>query len=370
MRFGYYFNPQTVNPEDDGPIIQAMLDHAGIAIENGFTDIWITDHNFTGFSAFSDAIIMAGAVSQRFPGIHIGFALNVVPLMHPIRFVTQMNLLDQLTNGNLTVGIGAGVSPTEFDAYGLDIDKRHAIMDEFMSVCEKAWTHTGGELKYEGEYFNGKIQGRIIPASVQKPYPHLAVGTGTPERLKRTGAKGWSILMGNREPQYLAARMHMYEEGLNSSNFDKEILQRAWRFTGVGRQLYVCEDGEDWRDTIAENIEHWLRISARGEGGKYSLTKEEYDDRYENYTNGGWLYAGTADEIFHKLEPLAKLGIEHLMCWFDFGMLSDEQVTKSLRRFIKNVMPRLAAVKTDDKFIAEVLKDNPMETKPSRRHTL
>lgn len=33
MRFGYYFNPQTVNPEDDGPIIQAMLDHAGIAIQ-------------------------------------------------------------------------------------------------------------------------------------------------------------------------------------------------------------------------------------------------------------------------------------------------------------------------------------------------
>ena len=28
-----------------------------LSIESGFTDIWITDHNFTGFSAFSDAIM-------------------------------------------------------------------------------------------------------------------------------------------------------------------------------------------------------------------------------------------------------------------------------------------------------------------------
>ncbi|MBR74631.1 MAG: LLM class flavin-dependent oxidoreductase, partial [Dehalococcoidaceae bacterium] len=92
MRFSYYLNPQTIEPEDDQRIINEMLDHTEFAINNGFTDIWITDHNFTGYSAFSDAIIMAGAVTQRFPGTHIGFALNVVPLMHPIRFVTQMNL--------------------------------------------------------------------------------------------------------------------------------------------------------------------------------------------------------------------------------------------------------------------------------------
>ena len=98
MRFSYYLNPQTIEPEDDKRIINEMLDHTDFAIKNGFTDVWITDHNFTGYSAFSDAIIMAAAISQRLPGVHIGFALNVVPLMHPIRFVTQMNLLDQLTN--------------------------------------------------------------------------------------------------------------------------------------------------------------------------------------------------------------------------------------------------------------------------------
>tara|TARA_Y100001970_G_scaffold289893_1_gene421676 strand:- start:13476 stop:14591 length:1116 start_codon:yes stop_codon:yes gene_type:complete len=371
LRFSYYLNPQTIEPEDDRQIINEMLNHTGYAIKNGFTDIWITDHNFTGYSAFSDAIIMAGAVTQRFPGTHIGFALNVVPLMHPIRFVTQMNLLDQLTNGNLTVGVGAGNSPSEFAGYGIDVDNRHEIMDEFMSICEKAWVHKKGELKYNGKYFNGRIQGRIIPQPVQEPYPHLAVGTGTPERLTFTGQKGWSLLMGPREPQYLAVRMHMYKKGLNNSNLNKKHIEKAWKYTGVGRQLYICEEGENWRESLAPNIDHWIRISARGDEGKYSLTQEEYDDRYNRYTNGGWLYAGTADEIFKKLEPLAKLGIRHLMCWFDFGMLSNDQVMGSLQRFIKHVMPRLTDVETDPIYIEKLLEDNSMETKaPDALNTL
>lgn len=363
MRFSYYLNPQTIEPEDDKRIINEMLDHTDFAIKNGFTDVWITDHNFTGYSAFSDAIIMAAAISQRLPGVHIGFALNVVPLMHPIRFVTQMNLLDQLTNGNLTVGIGAGNSPSEFAGYGINVDDRHEIMDEFISVCEKAWSHQDGELNYSGKYYSGKIKGRIIPKSVQKPHPHIAVGTGTPERLKLTGQNGWSLLMGPREPQYLAVRMHMFQEGLNNAGLNKKSIDQAWQFTGVGRQIYVCADGEDWHDTLQSNIDHWVRISAKGDEGKYSLTKEEYDDRYDRYINGGWLYAGTADEIFDKLEPLARLGISHLMCWFDFGMLSDTQVKSSLQRFIQQVMPRLAEIKKDSKYIEELLQDNPMATK-------
>ncbi len=77
---------------------------------------------------------MAAAISQRNPSMRIGFAVNVVPLEHPIRFVTRCNLLDQLTAGKLIVGIGPGNAPDEFAGYGVDITRRHERMSEFMEV--------------------------------------------------------------------------------------------------------------------------------------------------------------------------------------------------------------------------------------------
>ena len=59
------------------------------------------------------------------------------------------------------------------------------------------------------------------------------------------------------------------------------------------------------------------------------------------------------------------------MCWFDFGMLSNDQVMGSLQRFIKHVMPRLTDVETDPIYIEKLLEDNSMETKaPDALNTL
>ncbi len=125
MRFSFYLNPQTPGPDDDERVIDEVFGQLELAKSMGFTDTWITDHQFTGYNVFSDPITMAAAISQRVPGLRIGFAVAVVPLLHPVRFVTQCNLIDQLTKGNFVAGIGPGNSPDEFDGYGLDRELRH-----------------------------------------------------------------------------------------------------------------------------------------------------------------------------------------------------------------------------------------------------
>ena len=359
MDFSYYLNPQTPGPETDGKLIDEVLGQVDLAEKYGFTQVWLTEHHFTGYNVYSDPLIMAAAISQRNPSMTIGFAVNVVPFLHPVRFATQINLLDQLTKGKLIAGIGPGNGPIEFSGFGVDVQKRHEMMTEFVNVLEQAWNseETGG-FEYSGEYFQGNVSGRIIPSSIQKPM-RVAVASATPERLEWIGSKGWSLLLGPQHPEILAARMSHYFEGMEKAGLTPEQRARAWANTSVLRQVYVSEDDEDWRETLSDVIDTYVRKSALANTGIDDLPKDQFETRKQGYLDGGWLHGGSADEIFERLRPFAEMGINNIMCWMNFGHMPDERIRAGMKRFAEQVIPRLNEVKVKPDILPELLKLNP-----------
>ncbi len=365
MRFSYYLNPQTPGPDDDRRVLYEVLGQVDRAEELGFSDVWLTEHHFTGYNTYSDALTLAAAISQRNPSLNIGFAVNVVPLMHPIRFVTQCNLLDQLTNGKVIVGIGPGNSPDEFAGYGVDVEARHEIMMEFLEVCDLAWdTPRDDGFEHHGKYWDIVVRGRIIPEPVQQPRPVIAYASSTPERLAMAGRRGWALLLGPQKPEILAARLHHYFEGMDEAALSDEQRALAWRNTSVLRQIYVAAPGEDWRVTIDDVIDTYVRKSARANSGIDDLDLEDYERRRTQYMTGGWLHAGTAEEIFERLRPFAELGISNLMCWMAFGHNSDERILASLERFAQEVAPRLQEVEPDQHLLPQLVAASGMRTRP------
>ena len=349
MRASYYLNPQTPGPADDRRVIREVLAQVDLAERSGFSDVWLTEHHFTGYNVYSDPITIAAAISQRNPSLRIGFAVNVLPLAHPIRFVTRCNLLDQLTDGKLVVGVGPGNAPDEFAGYGVDIETRHERMLEFLDVCDRAWSANGDGFSYAGPHYRGEVRGRIIPAPVQRPRPHIAFASSDAGRLEEAGRRGWSLLLGPVEPEVLAPRMAHHLRGMHAAGLGEEERARALGDSSVLRQIYVAEEGEDWERTIADPIDVYVRKSAvanAGEAGE-ALSPLQFANWRERYMRGGWLVAGTADEVLERLTPLAQLGIANLLCWMNFGHMEDARIRASLERFVERVLPRLAAVEVD-----------------------
>ena len=368
MRFSYYLNPQTPGPDDDRRMLYEVLGQVDRAEALGFEDVWLTEHHFTGYNTYSDALTLAAAISQRNPKLNIGFAVNVVPLMHPIRFVTQCNLLDQLTNGKVIVGIGPGNSPDEFAGYGVDVTKRHEIMMEFLEVCDLAWDtpRDAGGFEHHGKYFDVEVRGRIIPEPVQQPRPVIAYASSTPERLNMAGRRGWSLLLGPQKAEILAARLHHFFAGMDEGDLTEEQRQLAWKNTSVLRQIYVAAPGENWLETMDDVIDTYVRKSARANSGIDDLVKDDYDRRRKQYMDGGWLHGGTSDEVFELLRPFAQLGISNLMCWMAFGHNSDERVLASLERFATEVAPRLREVEAIEHMLPQLKGEGDMSTSPKQ----
>ncbi|MCS7002810.1 MAG: LLM class flavin-dependent oxidoreductase, partial [Dehalococcoidia bacterium] len=352
MRVGLYINPQTPGPDDDGRVIREVFSQIDLAEDLGFEDVWLTEHHFSNYNAYSDPVLLAAALSQRVKTMTVGFSLAVVPFHHPVRFVTQMNLLDNLFEGRFIVGVGPGNSPEEYAGFGLDARERHAMQDEFMAVVEAAWRNDGSGFSYSGKYYNGAVKGRIIPEPFTKPHPPVAWATLTPDTIYRIATKGYSWLMGPQQPQWVAPRVKKYMQGLDAGNLTDEQRARAWFGTGILRQIYCAAPGEDWMETLGPYIETYIRKSALANTGIDTLSKEDFERRKAGYL-GNWLIAGTAEELREKLIPYARLGARHLMCWVNFGHLPDHLIKPSMMRFAADVLPALNEATFDPAYVDE-----------------
>jgi alkanesulfonate monooxygenase SsuD/methylene tetrahydromethanopterin reductase-like flavin-dependent oxidoreductase (luciferase family) len=145
--------------------------------------------------------------------------------------------------------------------------------------------------------------------------------------------------------------------GLDASGLGEEGRARALGDSSVLRQIYVAEDGEDWEQTIADPIDIYVRKSAvanAGEAGE-ALSPSQFANWRDRYMSGGWLVAGTADEIVERLTPLAKLGIANLLCWMNFGHMEDARIRASLGRFVEHVLPRLEAIEPDPELLSALV---------------
>jgi alkanesulfonate monooxygenase SsuD/methylene tetrahydromethanopterin reductase-like flavin-dependent oxidoreductase (luciferase family) len=94
------------------------LDVLQFADQAGMDFYFVAEHHFDmGFSECPSPGSFLGAASQRTKRIRLGPLVYVLPLWNPIRVAEEVALLDNLTEGRLECGFGAGIGPFTFAAY-------------------------------------------------------------------------------------------------------------------------------------------------------------------------------------------------------------------------------------------------------------
>ena len=168
MQFGWLTLSLSPSPDDDAQRIDNLIDQACSAERLGFSDVWLTEHYFTGESVYSDSLMFAAALAMKTERVRIGFAVVQMPFHHPVRLAVQLALLDNLSKGRIDVGIGKGTvyNEYEFVGHGLRSDDSRDRMAEATEVLQRAWRET--PLVFEGKYFNLRVP-ELRPRPVQQP---------------------------------------------------------------------------------------------------------------------------------------------------------------------------------------------------------
>lgn len=352
MEFGWLTLALSPSPEEDAVRIGQLIEQACLAERLGFSDVWLTEHYFTGESVYNDSLLFASALAMRTERVRIGFAVVQTPFHHPVRLATQLALLDNLSNGRIDVGLGKGTvyNEYEFVGHGLTSADSRERMAETVEILERAWS--GEPFRYDGQFHRVQVPA-LRPKPVQQPGPPLWRSVISPASFEECGRLGLPILTARLPVARIRERWALYDKGLQAGGHDEATRERLLGRSALWRNVYVAESQAQAEDELAnllvETRAHMMHVRDAYNPPDFSPAPETLnpwtdpkvaDDVAIPYVlETGSLY-GTPKRVTEQVAELREAGVRHLLCQTGFGAMPHDLNVVSMRRFGEQVMPR------------------------------
>jgi len=312
-----------------------LLDLAERAEELGFESLWVGDSLFS--KPRYEPIALLSALTQRTTKAKLGTACIVTSPRNPLYLALEWATLDILSGGRTIFGPCAGNPEAgvrrEFEALGLDFDRRFDIFEEGLDIVRQLWT--AGSVTHHGEvydyadiaFYSGTEMGPLMP--IQRPPPFWIVSN---PRLV-TDARDEAMV---RTMQRACRRILRYGEGWMTccrAQHPEELVEQLGYFRDV-----AAETGDD-ADRLVISYQVTLNIgdsesAASRAFGEYIT--QYYPELSKATVLANWGPVGTPERIIEWFRTFADAGVDHFICRFgsldQFGQID---------RFAREVLPAL-----------------------------
>lgn len=170
-------------------------DLALAAEANGFASLWTEDHLFYRSRAGEligpwDAYTTLAGLAAVTSRVRLGTLVSPLGLHHPLQLARMAASLDEISDGRLVLGVGAGWASDEHAAVGAALDRPIARFEEaFAALLELFDT---GHADVEGRHV--AFEGWLLPRPVVRARPELIVGSLAPRLLRAAlpQVDGWN----------------------------------------------------------------------------------------------------------------------------------------------------------------------------------
>lgn len=362
MRFSVFLVGRSTAPQEDKPVMDALVNHARQAEELGFDAVFMPDHHFTGYAPMSsDPFMFAAHLAGQLKRIHFGMSVTTVPLHHPVRFAERVNLLDQLTEGRLLVGIGSGTTPEEMIGFGVNYKEASALMQENLDLVLKLWDKQIEDepISFETSHYKGAVVQRIVPTAYQRPFNRIMPVALRETSMQRAADMGWPAFIpaftppvaASAEPfEHLTRYFTRYRDALQAAGHTQEVVNHCLSWTTHTYQcVHVAPTDEQAEEELQiilaaykQAIDREHAYNKRGE--KLSgVELHPHPDCFSREWIKTWCLHGSPDTVAAELEKHRQLGIGNVLMGFTNGPLTAERLkytNQSIELFAREVMPR------------------------------
>jgi len=163
------------------------------AEEYGFDHAWTYDH--LGWrdlidGPWFDAVPTLTAAAMVTRRIKLGTYVASPNFRHPVHFAREVTALDDISQGRLLLGLGAGGMGFDATVLGqpeLTPGRRLARFAEFLDLFGTILANPA--TTYRGEFYSA-VDARSIPGPAQKPRPPFIVAANGPRALRLAARQG------------------------------------------------------------------------------------------------------------------------------------------------------------------------------------
>lgn len=200
-----------------------------------FSGFWLFDHfvpingHVTG--PCLDGWTLLGALAAVTTRVRLGLMVGCNGYRHPAVLAKIATTVDQVSQGRLDMGLGAGWFELEYGMYGLPFAppaQRIHELDEACTVLKQLWTEEVSN--FTGTYYT-LTAARHEPKPVQRPYPPFTIGGGGEKLTLRVVAKHAAIYNApGGTPAEVAHKNAVLDEHCRALGRDPATIRRSWQF--------------------------------------------------------------------------------------------------------------------------------------------
>jgi alkanesulfonate monooxygenase SsuD/methylene tetrahydromethanopterin reductase-like flavin-dependent oxidoreductase (luciferase family) len=278
-----------------------------------------------------------------------------------------MNLLDQLAQGRLLVGIGSGTTPEETIGFGVKFQDSRRVLDENLEIAMRLWAKdlAGDPIEFDTGHYHGAVVQRIVPRSFRRPYP-LMMGVALRETsIQRAVSYGWSAFIpdfvpplpeGNEPSPKFLESLGSYRDALLRSNHPRPIIEECLGWTTHTYQcVHVAETDAQARRELEFIVAEYQRAIDRER--PFNQRAEQIsgvdlptppDARSEHWIKAWCLY-GSPETVTAELQRYADTGVGNVLLSFTNGPFTVERwrlAQQSMHLFAAEVMPRFRTTRS------------------------
>jgi hypothetical protein len=195
MDFGLFLQPFHHPSEDPTAALERDLDLIVRLDELGYAEAWVGEHHSTGWENIASPEVVIAAAAERTEQIRFGTGVVQAGLHHPLVALDRMILLDHLTRGRVSFGIGIGGGiPSDLEVFGLNPETAGRRMQESLEVMLRLLAGEG-PVSAESDWF--ELHDAVLQLHpYTKPHLPFAVASADPRNVELMGRLGGKVLLG------------------------------------------------------------------------------------------------------------------------------------------------------------------------------
>jgi alkanesulfonate monooxygenase SsuD/methylene tetrahydromethanopterin reductase-like flavin-dependent oxidoreductase (luciferase family) len=271
----------------------------------GFDGYGTGEHHFMYDGFIPIPLQAAAAVAAATSRLRMCTGAMLLPLYDPMEAAEHAATLDVLSNGRVTLGLGMGYRPLEFDGLSTAKKTRGARLTEAMEIMrlatsQETFSFSGRHYQYENE--------TLHPQPIQKPIDMWFCGGTSLLGARRAGREGLGYWLANSPYDHSADIVEeYYKHGREAGFADDQLRVAAFKDVCIGSTM---AEAEGLRDMLVANFydEHILGYGYLvDDKGKNLYNPPKDHPLYQRFVRS--LFCGTVEMVIEEIKRYEALGM-------------------------------------------------------------